>query len=459
MTTSDDSGADWRDGLAQRLTVLAMRHSQVSLTFPVLRRDFRSHLDRLDPASNSHGELRAAGDALGAWLAKIGITGEEAVRAMMHELGVGLLNHQRPAGTPVPAGPAPADVVELMAGVAAGYGNAVRLMTFEQQEHIKRAMLQAKRDVERELHTSETRFREVFASAAVGIAISDLAGIVVQSNPALQRMVSRTGAEIRGTSIFELFAAEDADALRADYQALAHQRADASRITRSTRVVLPDSDTNWVELSMALLRDQSGAADHYATIFSDVSDLYLLTQRLRQQTLHDMVTNRPNRQFLVSRLEQVVEQQDEQRRFWLYHLDLDGFAAHNNRFGRVTGDQLMRVVAERLEQFVLGERAMLARSDGDQFLLLLEQSGSDPHAVADELLAAVHEPIQVADSTLRLTASIGIAMQDTDTDAEQLLRQADLALRRARELGGAQAIRVDPDAHPATITSPTTPHR
>lgn len=425
-------------GLAQRLTVLALRHSQASQTFPVLRAEFQRHVDRVDEAHRRAEGLAEAGGALGAWLAEIGIAGDSPILAIGEAIGEAVL--AAPAAWP------PSDLVTLLASVSAGYGNAIREATFKQQEHIKRALVLAKMDAERELYASETRFGEVFASAAIGIAIIDLDGIVEQSNPALHRMVDRQEPEIHGTEVFELFVPAAALELRADFRALAEARAGGNRVTRAVQVLLPDTDTNWVELSIALLRDQSGAADHYAAIFTDVSDLYLLSQRLQQQTLHDMVTNRPNRQFLESRLGQVVEQGHNRHSFWLYHLDLDDFALHNEQFGRSVGDQLMRVVADRLAQFAIGRDDMLARAEGDQFLLLIEERGPGAEAISDEVLAAVNEPIDVHGSELRLTASIGVAGEDPvraldhDGAVEALLLRADRALREARARGGAQAV-------------------
>lgn len=441
MTESDTAGLDWRGELAQELTVLAMRHSQVSHTFGLLRQEFRRHLDRLDATRRAAGEVRPAAGAFGAWLAEIGITGDEPVRRIVHALGAGF---SAKASSPSGAAGEAAELVDLLAAVASGYGNAIRESTFKQQEHIKRALVQAKMDVERDLYTSENRFGEVFASTAIGIAISDLDGTVEQSNPALHRIVERGDRELHGTSIFDLFEPGAAEELRAEFAALASIRDGSNRFTRKAQVLLPDADTNWVDLSVALLRDQSGAADHYATIVSDVSDLYHLSQRLHQQTLHDMVTGQPNRQFLASRLAQVMEQHADRPDFWLYHVDLDDFAAPNNRFGRATGDQLLQVVADRLAQFATGKQDMLARADGDQFLLLVEHAESDPRALADQLLATVSEPIEVAGSPLRLTISIGIAGHAADRQAEQVLTQADIALRQARNQGGACAVLFEP---------------
>lgn len=449
MTASPDSG--WPDELAERLAVLVLRRTQVPLAIPVLRAEIRQHLARIALAPSGGGELRAVSGTFGAWLAEIGVSGEGAVRSVLDTLGGALLGlgpvpppGDAASALPAPSAPlSPVDGVEVLAAVAAGYAEGIRQVTFAQQENIKRAMVVARTEVERELHVSETRFGAVFASAAVGIAISDLDGVLVQGNPALQRICGRPEPELRGRSIFELFTPEHAAGLRADYRSLITADPAHSRFSRNTEVVLPDQDTNWVELSVALLRDQSGAADQIATIFADVTDLYLLTQRLRQQTLHDVVTTRPNRQYLVSRLEQVLGVDPDGH--WLFHLDLDDFATPNHRFGRTTGDQLLRVVADRLDTFTVGTHDMLARADGDQFLLLVRRTGPDPEELAARICAAIQEPVRIEDDTVRVTASVGIAEPTPGVEPEVLLGQADQALRAAKRGGGGGCVRFSPD--------------
>lgn len=431
--------AGWPDELAERLAVLVLRRTQVPLALPALRTEIHRHLNRIALAPSGSGELRAVSGTFGAWLAEIGVSGEDAVRSILHTLGGRLLG-SHPAPPSRDPGPVePADGIEVLAAVSAGYGEAIRQVTFQQQENIKRAMVEARKEVERVLYVSETRFGAVFESAAVGIAISKLDGEIVHANPALQRIAGRAEPELHGRSVFELFTPQHVDGLRADYRALVTAGVGHSRFSRNTEVLLPDQDTNWVELSVALLRDQSGAADHFASIFADVSDLYLLTQRLRQQTLHDMVTTRPNRQYLVSRLEQVLGV--DPGGHWLFHLDLDDFATPNHRLGRAAGDRLLRVVADRLEAFVTGEHDMLARSDGDEFLLLVRRTGPGPEALADRICAAIREPVRLDADTVLLTASVGIAEPEPGVEPEVLLGQAGQALRAAKRGGGARSVR------------------
>ena len=162
-------------------------------------------------------------------------------------------------------------------------------------------------------------------------------------------------------------------------------------------------------------------------------------EKLQYMATHDLLTNLPNRFLFNDRLEQAVAKAKRgDRRFAVLFLDLDGFKEVNDRFGHQKGDGVLQQVAERLKE-CLRESDTLARLGGDEFSLILEdvQDNRSAAAVPQKLLAALAAPFYVDENEITITASIGISLYPDDGDAtELLLKQADAAMYRAKELGG-----------------------
>jgi len=174
-------------------------------------------------------------------------------------------------------------------------------------------------------------------------------------------------------------------------------------------------------------------------VYQDVSSRKQAEEKLQYMATHDLLTNLPNRFLFNDRLEQAVAKAKRgDRRFAVLFLDLDGFKEVNDRFGHQKGDGVLQQVAERLKE-CLRESDTLARLGGDEFSLILEdvQDNRSAAAVPQKLLAALAAPFYVDENEITITASIGISLYPDDGDAtELLLKQADAAMYRAKELGG-----------------------
>ncbi|MDP8978187.1 MAG: EAL domain-containing protein [Actinomycetota bacterium] len=163
----------------------------------------------------------------------------------------------------------------------------------------------------------------------------------------------------------------------------------------------------------------------------------------RRLALHDPLTGLPNRTVLVDRVRQALSRACRRRqRVALLLFDLDHFKIINDTLGHQAGDRVLRQVAERLDDTLDGSDT-LSRIGGDQFVVVL----SDPDAAesaqsaADEARRALSESLRVDDVDLQLEASVGIAAAGAGAaDADDLLRQADVAMRRAKRLGTGQAL-------------------
>ncbi|WP_243040041.1 bifunctional diguanylate cyclase/phosphodiesterase [Dyella sedimenti] len=162
-------------------------------------------------------------------------------------------------------------------------------------------------------------------------------------------------------------------------------------------------------------------------------------QQLRHQVMHDPLTGLPNRGYLRDQLDRMLErmQQEPGRRCALLYLDVDRFKVINDSLGHLAGDEFLRAVSERLRRHA-GESAIVARLSGDEFAMLLEQvqAVSDATAVADRMLRTISAPLRIAGKELEPSVSVGIAIGDASyRDADELLRDADVALYQAKQLG------------------------
>lgn len=204
-------------------------------------------------------------------------------------------------------------------------------------------------------------------------------------------------------------------------------------------------DTGWLALLVIVL---SGGVLSVALIISVLdlrlelrtaalaSSLAQANRELQFLALHDSLTKLPNRALLEDRLSQEIQNARRQKTtFAVLFLDLDGFKQINDAFGHHTGDQLLIEAAARLHTNI---RACdtLARVGGDEFVLLAEvRDPTDAASLADKLVRAIAEPVEIAGHNLHVSASIGIALCcEGSAEAEELLRNADAAMYHAKSI-------------------------
>jgi diguanylate cyclase (GGDEF)-like protein len=164
-----------------------------------------------------------------------------------------------------------------------------------------------------------------------------------------------------------------------------------------------------------------------------------IQDQLKHQVMHDSLTGLPNRDYLRDRIDRVLNaiKHNPQRRCALLYLDVDRFKIINDSLGHLAGDQVLKEVSARLGTCVRYPD-LVARLAGDEFAILLEnvEDVGVATAVAQRVLDALNAPMPVAGKNLQPTASVGIAIGDAHYHhADEVLRDADLALYRAKELG------------------------
>ena len=173
------------------------------------------------------------------------------------------------------------------------------------------------------------------------------------------------------------------------------------------------------------------------------------TAELRHRALYDSLTGLPNRHLVNQTVHQLLRRaHSEGLRIAVFFIDLDDFKNVNDTLGHGAGDELLRAVATRLSASVR-DCDTVGRLGGDEFVVLSEVSDEGLSVVAERLLQALREPVRLADATsLSTTASIGIATGLYDSP-EELLRDADTAMYRAKSMGKNRYVTFRPEMHEA----------
>ncbi|MFO0837292.1 MAG: EAL domain-containing protein [Phycisphaerae bacterium] len=184
-------------------------------------------------------------------------------------------------------------------------------------------------------------------------------------------------------------------------------------------------------------------------------------EQLRHNAYHDVLTGLPNRAYLMDRLNQCIERasRDADYRFALLFLDVDNFKLINDSLGHDKGDELLVQLADRLRTCLRALDALTrvddeaaARIGGDEFVVLLDglRQGSDSALVAQRLLERISGAFDLGGQTVTIGASIGIAVSDQGyTKADEMLRDSDTAMYRAKTAGKARYAMFDPEMHRA----------
>ncbi|WP_037311192.1 putative bifunctional diguanylate cyclase/phosphodiesterase [Amycolatopsis orientalis] len=420
--------------VARKWAYLISSTIYLPLSHDQIERELLGLLDRLLEALAGDRPGTESAAEVGAELVRLHCVGKTSLQCTVDVLATALL---APSGSR-PADRFPERVARLLGALASGYAEAIRSEAVEQRDTSDQALLNAVRESQREWRTSEAQLDEIFLVSPSGIAVTGPDGRLVRTNPALHRILDRTSNEVADGNLFEFVHETDRPLLRDGYRDLGDGKIE--RLRSRPRFVTKDGDLFQATLTASLLRGSQG----YVTIVADDAELMLLQNQLRHQLLHDMLTGLPNRQFFSTHLEHVLHLPNPAT---LYHVDLDGLSLVTDGLGRKTGDSLLRTAADRLRSVVAGENAMVARFESGKFGILIEKSANTPDVATmiERINETLTEPIYIDDKGLAVTASFGV-VEDLPRNVEpaELLRSADLAMRRAKNMGPGRWIRYDP---------------
>ncbi len=200
-----------------------------------------------------------------------------------------------------------------------------------------------------------------------------------------------------------------------------------------------DNSVNPEWLNIMVVHDRDKRPLYYICLFSDIAHQQRIQEQVHRLAYYDVLTNLPNRQLFNDRLELALNQAARRgTRLAVCFLDLDRFKNINDTLGHGVGDEVLKVVAERLNGCVR-KTDTLSRLGGDEFTMILQdiQSREDIALIAAKILDALNSPVRVGDHELFLTTSIGVALYPEHGETpEELLKHADTAMYRSKDLGG-----------------------
>jgi diguanylate cyclase (GGDEF)-like protein/PAS domain S-box-containing protein len=175
--------------------------------------------------------------------------------------------------------------------------------------------------------------------------------------------------------------------------------------------------------------------------FRNITEQANLEKRLEHQASHDQLTGLPNRVLLIDRIEYLIEITKRSHNFFaVLFFDLDRFKLINDSLSHKAGDELLKAVVKRLSTIIRKEDT-IARLGGDEFVMLIPQLNEEKDSInlVHKLLGSFAQPFKIANRELNITTSIGISLFPKDgKTVNQLLKNADLAMYRSKELGGNQ---------------------
>lgn len=281
------------------------------------------------------------------------------------------------------------------------------------------------------------RFEALFENSADGIVVADAAGRIEAANPAARQMLDVGTAELEGRSLEELFGDDDG------FLPLSPEElADRGGLTLETTCRTPSGAEFPVELTLSAYEIEGRR--YVQVLVRDISTRKALMDRLEHRATHDPLTDLPNRQYVFDELKRTLAmmRRDEARPAVLF-LDLDRFKEVNDSHGHAAGDELLVTVAERLRQTVRGSE-LIGHFGGDEFVLVVPwcESEDEVERIGRRVADALAEPYEIGDGEIRLTASVGGALADPGDSADELVRQADQAMYRAKARDGTESDRV-----------------
>jgi diguanylate cyclase (GGDEF)-like protein/PAS domain S-box-containing protein len=280
------------------------------------------------------------------------------------------------------------------------------------------------------LEQARRRFQQAFHSAPTGMALVRLDDSrIVDANQSLADMLGRSLPSLIGAGIREITHPDDLRAAATQRARLELGIADTYLLEQ--RYLRSDGEFVWARTRVSVTEDEGVALA--ITHIEDVTDQRMAAERLTHAATHDGLTELPNRAALVERLDELLGRAGVGQVSVLF-IDLDNFKMVNDSLGHGVGDELLRRIAGRLRH-VMRDTDCLARFGGDEFVVFVD-GGVDPAIVAERLRRAVLAPVMIEEHELVVTASIGFAVNSSsDLTADELLRDADAAMYRAKAAG------------------------
>ncbi|MEA2577741.1 MAG: hypothetical protein QOD78_1329 [Chloroflexota bacterium] len=329
----------------------------------------------------------------------------------------------------------PAFAAGLRVGTFAAIVALVGLVLYRHRRRLELAVTNAQTAGDA-LRDSEARYRTVVEGVREVIFRLDAEGRWALLNHAWEEITGHSVADSVGRPVLDFVNAEDLELHSMLAQPVVRGEVDEYR--HEVRLVGTDGNDIWVEAHARPIHDAAGQYAGMSGTLTDITVRRELEERLVMQAFHDDLTGLANRALFKDRMEHALSRRSTDRRLvGLLFLDLDRFKTVNDSLGHQVGDGLLVAIAERLHA-VLRPADTIARLGGDEFAILVEDVSvpQDILALADRISAAFDAPFPLDGREITIRTSIGVVLASgTDRTADDLLRDADVAMYRAKASG------------------------
>lgn len=274
-----------------------------------------------------------------------------------------------------------------------------------------------------------------------GMMVTDANRIILRINSAFSRTTGYSSQEVVGrTPRMFKSGQHDADFYRKMWEEINHTGGWQGEIwdKRKNGEVFPE----W--LTITAVKNESGTVTHYISTHFDITERKKAEDKINELAFYDQLTGLPNRTLLQDRLKLAMIASTRHKHHGAVMLiDLDNFKTLNDTLGHDMGDLLLKQIAERLNACLHAEETV-ARLGGDEFVVILtgldamkSNAAGQAESVAERVLQALNQTYQLKEVSFNSTPSIGITLfQGQHVTAEELMKQADLAMYQAKDMGG-----------------------
>jgi diguanylate cyclase (GGDEF)-like protein/PAS domain S-box-containing protein len=325
-----------------------------------------------------------------------------------------------------------------------------QVLTLQENSLLTRTLERRVEDRTAELWQSKDRFRALVEHSSDVVSLIQPNGEVIYQSESSLRVLGHSRTDLLGRRFAELLDQPS----RIRFNTAVNEAAKHNARGEALELKLIHGDGAWrqVETTVTNLLDDP-AVRALVLNTRDVSERRELEDQLLHQAFHDSLTNLANRALFHDRVRHAMQRRTLTETVGVLFLDLDQFKAVNDSLGHSAGDALLIEVAGRLNTCTRPGDT-IARLGGDEFAILVENAKATIEftAVAERIRTALLEPVVIHGSSLVIRASIGIATADPGmNDAEQLIRNADLAMYRAKERRDGVFVLYDPTMHSTLV--------